>query len=107
MDAMEALRKIVAADRQARQAYDEAQRQRQAFEGNLDILRRDLENQAMERAKDEVEAARKKALADAQSAMDGMEEQHQKALAALTERFQARRDDVAERMFRMVIGLND
>ena len=107
MEAMEVLHEIVAADRQARQAYERAQSRNRDFDSNLDILRRRLENQAMDRARREVEQARTKALADAKSAMDGLEEQYRRELAALEERFLARRDETAERMFRIVVGLDD
>ena len=107
MEPMEVLHEIVAADRQARKAYEKAQDQSLAFDSNLDILRRKLENQAMRRAKGEVEDARKQALVDARSAMDGLEEQYRSQLAALTERYQARREDTVERMFRLVVGLDD
>ena len=107
MEAMEALHEIVAADRRAREAFDEAQRRNQAFDGNLDILRRDAKNKALAQARREVKAARDKALADAQSAMEGLEEQYRRDLAALTERVQAARETATERMFRMVIGLDD
>ena len=107
MEAMAALHEIVAADRKAREELERAQHQSQTFEGNRDILRREMEEQAMTRARRQVDAARAKAHAAARGAMAGLEEQYWSDLDALTKRYEAAKDATAERMFRMVIGLDD
>lgn len=107
MEAMAALHQIVAADRKAREELARVQHQTQTFEGNRDILRREMEEQAMKRARREVASARSKAHADARGAMAGMEEQYRQDLDALTKRYEASKDATVERMFRMVIGLDD
>ena len=107
MEPMEVLHEIVAADKKAREAYDRALRRSQNLDGALNRLRGKLEAEAMDRAKRDVDEARTKALAEAQSAMDALEEQYRRELASLEERFQARREETVERMFRIVVGLDD
>lgn len=107
MEAMAALHQIVAADRKARAEYSRMENQHNTFDGKRDILRRQMEEQAMAVARREVAAARAKAHADARSAIVGIEEQYRKDLDALTKRYEAHKDETAERMFRIVVGLDD
>ncbi len=107
MEAMAALHQIVAADRKAREELARAQHQSQTFDSKRDILCREMEEQAMAVARREVAAARSKAHTDAKNAIAGLKEQYERDLAALTGRYEAHKDETAERMFRMVIGLDD
>ena len=105
MDAMAVLHEIVAADRKAREAADQARRQSVEFDGNLERLRQELAVQALDRAKADVEQARKQAVAQAQSEIDALEAQHRRQMKELSVRFEVNRDKTVEKMFRMTVGL--
>lgn len=105
MEAMEVLHRIVAADRQAREVYDRARQESRDFDVNLDRLRRELADKAMDRAKADVDRARQEAVTQAQQEIDALDEQYRRQLEALTARFQARRDETVETMFQMTVGI--
>ena len=105
MDAMEVLHEIVAADRQARQALEQAQRQSMEFDGNLERMRQELKVQAMDRARADVERARKEAVAQAQSEIDALETRHRRQMKELSVRFEVEREKTVEKMFRLTVGL--
>ncbi len=105
MEPMEVLCQIVAADRQAREAFRLAQGQDRDLDGQINRLRREMSCQALDKAKKDVAAAKDAAVAEARSAMDELEDQYARELAALTERYESRREETAERMFRMTVGL--
>lgn len=107
MEQLQILHEIIAAERSARDRVTEARREMADFERNLESLRRQLETEAVTRAKEDVEAARATELARVQSEMEQLRIAHESDLQRLDARFQAGRDEWAERIFRMVVGLDD
>ena len=107
MEQMQILHEIIAAERAARDEVTEARREKADFDRNLESLRHQLETEAVARAKEDVEAARAEELSRVQTELEQLRAAHEEALAALDSRFRAGRDEWAEKIFRMVVGLDD
>ena len=107
MEQLQILHEIIAAERSAREEVMAARREKADFDRNLESLRRQLEDEAVARAKEDVEAARTEELSRVQWELEQLSAAHEEALRALDGRFRAGRDEWAEKIFRMVVGLDD
>lgn len=107
MEQLQILHEIIAAERSARDQVTAARREMADFDRNLESLRRQLEAEAVARAKEDVEAARAEELSRVQSELEQLRAAHEKELQTLEGRFLAGRDEWAEKIFRMVVGLDD
>lgn len=107
MEQLQILHEIIAAERAARDEVTAARREKADFDRNLESLRHQLEAEAIARAKEDVEAARAEELSRVQTELEQLRVAHETELAALNSRFQAGRDEWAEKIFRMVVGLDD
>lgn len=107
MEQLQILHEIIAAERSAREDVQKARREKADFDRNLESLRRQLEAEAVTRAKADVEEARRAELSRVQSELEQLGAAHERELAALDSRFETGRDEWAEKIFRMVVGLDD
>ena len=107
MEQLQILHEIIAAEQSARATVTAARREKADFDRNLESLRRQLEAEAVARAKEDVETARAEELSRVQSELEQLRAAHAEDLRALEGRFQAGRDEWAEKIFRMVVGLDD
>lgn len=107
MEQLQILHEIIAAERAARDDVAAARREKADFYRNMESLRHRLETEAIARAKEDVEAARSEELSRVQTELEQLRATHETELSALESRFQAGRDEWAEKIFRIVVGLND
>lgn len=107
MEQLQILHEILAGECSAREEVLRARREKADFDRNLESLRRQLEAEAVARAKEDVEAARRVELSRVQSELEQLRADHERELAALDGRFAAGRDEWAEKIFRMVVSLDD
>ena len=101
------LQKILEADRKGRRACEEACRAREDFLRDRDALRRQAEERAEAQAERDVDEARDRALAAAQSSLKALNEKQEYRLRELRARCEAGMEEWAETLFRMVVGLDD
>jgi len=107
MEQLQILHEIIAAERSAREEVTAARREKADFDRNLELLRRQMESEAVARAKEDVEKARTEELSRVQTELEQLRTEHEKQLSALDDRFREGRDLWAEKIFRMVVGLDD
>lgn len=107
MEQLQILHEIIAAERSARDEVTAARREKADFDRNLESLRHRLEAEAIARAKEDVEAARAEELSRVQTELEQLRAAHETELSSLDSRFQAGRDEWAEKIFRIVVGLDD
>ncbi len=107
MDQLEILHEIIAAERTAREEVRQVRREQVDFDRNLESLRRRLEAEAVERAGEDVELSRAEELSRVQAELEQLRAAQEKELADLEARFTAGKDQWAEKIFRMVVGLDD
>ncbi len=107
METMEMLHEIAAADRAARERYEAARRERDGFDGRLGELALKAQEEAMRRARQDVEAERQRAHAASEEALGALDREFEAEQAALKERFAAHKDAGVEEMLRMVVGQDD
>lgn len=101
------LQKILQADREGRLACEEAIREKENFIRDRDDLRRRAEESAMSQAGEDIKAARDRAMGAAEMALHALEEKQEYRLRELQSRCEAEKEQWAESLFRMVVGLDD
>ena len=107
MDATAVLQKILQADREGRLACEAAHRDKENVLRDRDTLRRQVEERVMTRADEEVKAARERAGNGAEMTLHALEEKQEYRLRELRSRCEAGKEQWAESLFRMVVGLDD
>lgn len=107
MEPMETLHEIVAADKAARMRCAAVRQENDGFDAKLENLRRELTETEMARAERDVAQARERSVAAAGETLAALDRQCEQALSDMEGRFTAEKDRWAERIFRMVVGLDE
>lgn len=107
MDDMQVLHEILAAERAARETVEKARRERVDLQRSLETICRDMEREASAAAQEEIERARRDVLKEAEAALEELDRRYESELSALEERAAAGQELWAEKLFRMVVGLDD
>ncbi len=107
MEAINVLQEILKADRAGRDALAQARREKEDFLRDREVLRRQAEERASARAEADVKEGRARELSAAESALKALEEKQEYRLKSLRGSCEAGKEEWAETLFRMVVGLDD
>ncbi len=107
MEDMQILHEILAAEQAAREAVEKVRQEGESLPRRLESIRRDMEQEATASARQDIEEARRAALASAECVLEELDRQYDRELGALEERFAAGQEAWAEQIFRIVVGLAD
>lgn len=104
---MDVLRQIVAADKAARRRVEKAGRDKENFDARLEKMSRSMQSRLEaenRRELDQIRAASEKETAEQ---LAQREQEQEREMARLQKIFAERRAEGVEKMFRMVVGLDD
>ena len=107
MNAMEALHEIIAADKAARERTEQAAREKDSFDERLKALGEEIGAGAMDRARQEIEAARGRSESAMSRTLEALDRECAAAMDTMKAKYTAKKDEGVEAMFRMVVGLDD
>lgn len=107
MEQLQILHEILAAERSAREDVASARREKAEIDRDQECLRQRLKEDAEARAREAIEEARGEELSRVQAELEQLRVAHEEKLASLERRFRDGRDVWTEKIFRMVVGLDD
>lgn len=107
MEQLQILHEILAAERSAREDVASARREKAEIDRDQECLCQRLKEDAEARAREAIEEARGEELSRVQAELEQLRVAHEEKLASLERRFRDGRDVWTEKIFRMVVGLDD
>lgn len=107
MEQLQILHEILAAERSAREDVASARREKVEIDREQECLRQRLKEDAEARAREAIEAARGEELSRVKAELEQLRVAHEEELDSLERRFRDGRDLWTEKIFRMVVGLDD
>ena len=107
MEQLNVLHEILAADQAAQERVRGARQAQIALDGEVERLRAELDGEAADRARQTVEKSREEELSRVQQELEQLRLDHEGDLAALEARYLAGREEWTEKLFRMVVCLDD
>lgn len=106
MTPAEILRKIVEADKNAREVYDSTAELRDGFDGYVAEHVEGLRKEYYEKAEKRIADADREAIAKADKAIEASDEKLKKELAAAKDLYIGEKDAVIDKIFHMAVDVN-
>ena len=107
MEPLEVLHEIVEADKAARKRVADALQERESFTNRLEDLRREITETEMSHAREAIDAARLRAEESIETERAAILQECDENVRALKQRFEEKKDEGVEKLFRLVVGLDD
>ncbi len=104
MTPMEILNKIVEAESNARQVFQEAESLEKGFDDYVNKHIEDLRTQYFDRAEEAITQARQQEAARAEQEIAGLEERLSQEMREESKHFDSRREDIVSHIFRLVVN---
>jgi len=107
MTSREFLHEIVAAEMKARGIYGEAIKRQEGYEEYINGTKTRLHDELFERAQKRLEQYEAEETARADAEIARLDEKLERDLSAISTNFEGNRQSLADRMFDMVVGLDE